>query len=273
MHLIDGKALASKIQMELKGEIEAKHLSPHLAILLVGDDPASHLYVSLKQQRAMEIGIQTTLTHLPATTPDHELTAWMEKWNQDPHIHGILVQIPLPPGHDENAVIGALDPKKDADGFHSANIQQLLTGSPTIIPPVHEGILRLINETPLKLSGSSVTIIVNSEIFSTPLKRLLETAGMFVTIMNPDALDKTKLLMADLVIIAVGRAHFLHASMTKPDAVIIDVGTNKTAEGKTIGDVDLASYQNTDAWITPVPGGVGPMTIAQLLKNVVQLSL
>ncbi|MBM3204677.1 bifunctional 5,10-methylenetetrahydrofolate dehydrogenase/5,10-methenyltetrahydrofolate cyclohydrolase [Candidatus Uhrbacteria bacterium] len=263
MFLIDGKALAERIRAQVAQEIKEKHLSPHLAILLVGDDPASHLYVGLKQKYAAEVGVRVTYEQRSADVSDDELVDLIQRWNQDPSVHAILVQIPLPPGHDEQRIIEAIDPKKDVDGFRPAS---------TSVPPVHEGILRLINETPLKLSGASAAIIVNSDLFAAPLKRLLSTGGMFVNVMHPDDLDQEKLASADVVVIAVGRTNFLHASMTKPDAVIIDVGTNKTDEGKTCGDVDRSSFEKTYVWLTPVPGGVGPMTIAQLLKNVAGLA-
>ncbi len=271
MHVIDGKSLAEKMRADLKREIVRNRLTPRLAILLVGDDPASRLYVDLKKKAADDVGIRVDVHHLPSQTPDEELVDLIETWNADPSIHGILVQIPLPPGHDEQRVINTIDPKKDADGFHPQNVQALLDGRATVIPPVHEGILRLINEAPLKLQGASAVIIANSDVFATPLKKLLSTAGLFVHVMSPDDLDVDLLSRADVVVIAIGRLAFLHPSMTKPDAVIIDVGTNKAGE-KTRGDADLEAYEKTDAWITPVPGGVGPMTIVQLLKNVTRLA-
>ncbi|MDP3794289.1 MAG: bifunctional methylenetetrahydrofolate dehydrogenase/methenyltetrahydrofolate cyclohydrolase, partial [Candidatus Uhrbacteria bacterium] len=160
-------------------------------------------------------------------------------------------------------VIAAIDPKKDVDGFHPHT---------TMIPPVHEGILRLINETPVAINGEQASIIANSEIFATPLQRLLKTAGMLVTVMSPDLLNAQALATSVVVVVAVGRINFLHAKMTPQARVIVDVGTNKTLDGGVCGDVDSNSYRDQDAWITPVPGGVGPMTIAQLLKNVVRLS-
>ncbi len=258
MHLIDGRALADRIQKEVQENVSHLGFHPNLGVLLVGDDPASRLYVALKKKHAEQAGIVVDLRCLPAATSDQTILAILHDWNQDTRVHAILMQLPLPEGHQTDRLLAEIPPEKDVDGF--------LPNS-TCIPPVHEGILRLINETPLRLNGTQAVLIVNSKIFSSPLERLLKTAGASTTIMEPDAIDDQLLLAADLVVIAVGRARFLRASMTKPDAVIIDVGTNKTSEGKTIGDVDVESYMQTDAWISPVPGGVGPMTIAHVLKN------
>jgi len=272
MHLIDGKALAARTRSELKEEIAKLGIAPVLAVLLVGEAPASVLYVNLKMKAAEEVGIKVDLRHVPAGTTDAELTGQIEKWNEDGKVHAILVQVPLSGTHDENRILSAIDPKKDADGFHPENIKALMSGNPTIVPPVHEGILRLINEAPIKLAGAQSVIIANSDVFASPLKRLLTTAGASVAVFTADDVDRDILMEADLIVIAVGRLGFLIADMTRNDAVIIDVGTNKTAEGKTRGDTDLQSYEKTDVWITPVPGGVGPMTIAQLLKNVARLA-
>ena len=267
MHLIDGRALADRLTEQLRQSLDQTSSHPTLSILLVGNDPASDLYVRLKQKAAADVGIRVVLERREATTPDHELIDLIEDWNKDSMIDSILVQFPLPPNHDEDRVMAAVDPKKDVDGFHPKNVESLLQGQLTIVPPVHRGILRLLNETPHKINGSFVVLIVNGDLFARPLQRLLETAGASVTVMQPDDLNKTTLSEADVVIIAVGRPNFLHASMVKADAVIIDVGTTKIAD-KTRGDVDLNSFEKTDAWITPVPGGVGPMTIIELLNNV-----
>ena len=264
MHLIDGKTLAEEIRTKLKQEIEAKHLSPCLAILLVGEDPASHLYVGLKRKAAEQIGVQGDIHHLPPETPDQTLIDLVRTWNQDERIHGILIQVPLPPAHNEEKILSSINPKKDADGFHPDQT--------SLIPPVHEGILRLISEAPFSLNGMSTVIIVNSQTFALPLERLLKLAGASVTVLLPDELEQGRLAEAELIVIAIGRLFFLHSSMTPTAKIIIDVGTNKTSAGLVRGDVDIQSYEKKEVWITPVPGGVGPMTIAHLLKNVVQLA-
>ncbi len=272
MHLIDGKALALNIRATVADEVRALGFSPQLGVLLVGDDAASKLYVTRKKKAGEEAGIRIDLRHLPAETSDEEVLSLIETWNHNQDVDAILVQIPLPAPHDEHRVIGAIDPAKDVDGFHPKNVEALLAGQGTIIPPVHEGILRLINEAPITVNGSQAVVLANSDVFAKPLVRLLTLAGMFVTAMHPDTLDKDLLKRADVVVIAIGRARFLFPGFTKPDAVIIDVGTNHDETGTLCGDVDIQAYEQTEAWITPVPGGVGPMTIAQLLQNVVRLA-
>lgn len=272
MNLIDGKALATKIRAEVKTEVTHLGRSPRLEVMLVGNDPASHLYVDLKRRAGEEAGIQVNVHPFPETATTHELITIIEAWNTESDIDAILIQVPLPSGIDQDAVTHSLSPAKDVDGFHPSNVNALMSGNMGIIPPVHEGILRLINESPLKLPGAQCVIIANSDIFAQPLTRLLTTAGASIACMKPDELDKDLLQEADLIITAVGRLNFINPTLTRTDAVIIDVGTNKTADGKTRGDVDAEAFKNTDVWLTPVPGGVGPMTIAQLLKNIVRLS-
>lgn len=272
MHVIDGKTLARTLREEVRERVGRLPRQPRLAVLLVGEDKASHLYVSLKKKAGEKAGIAIELLTCPSSTPDADLIAQIQTWNTRADVDAILVQLPLPPGHDENAVIAAIDPGKDVDGFHPLNTQALLEGTPTIVPPVHEGILRLMNEAPIDLAGKTAVVIANSHVFADPLARLLRTAGLFVHIMKPDELEAQTLRRADVVVIAIGRSHFLHAGITKKDAVIIDVGTNQDAQGHITGDVDLDTYAPYEAWVTPSPGGVGPMTIAQLLLNVVRLA-
>ncbi len=272
MNIIPGKEIAQKIRDEIKEEIKKLPNPPVLNVLLVGEDPASHLYVSLKKKAGEEAGMKVNLHHLPANTSDGKLLSLVHDWNDDSNVSGILVQIPLPEGHDEDRITKTISPKKDADGFHPAHLEALHRGEVTIIPPVHEGILRLISETPIMLSGSQGVILANSEIFATPLKRLFETAGMSVDVMSPDELDDELLQDADVIVIAVGRLGFLKPKQVKDGVVIIDVGTNKTPDGKTRGDVDTEAFSNKKGWLSPVPGGVGPMTIALLLKNVLKLT-
>lgn len=263
MKLIDGKALAAKIRQELAHDVEVFGRHPRLNVLLVGDDAASRLYVDLKQQAGKETGIDVQVDQEPVTASQSELEARIDQWNNDPNVDGILIQLPLPHGFDTDALIRRIAIEKDADGFHPNNTN--------IISPLHEGILRLINETPLQLAGAQCVILANSETFSKPLARLLATGGVSVDIMSPDDIDKTLLSDADLVISAIGRAQFIPGSMVKDGAVLIDVGTTRE-QGKTYGDFDRVSMEKTDCWLTPVPGGVGPMTVALLLKNVFRLA-
>lgn len=272
MNRIEGKALAATIEQEVASLVKTLPVQPTLAVLLVGDDPASHLYVRLKKEAAERAGIRVLLEQRPTDTHLQDLLAVIQKWNADQSIHAILVQLPLPSPLNETTVIDAIDPKKDVDGFHPENVKVLLAGTGTIIPPLHEGILRLINEAPVMINDARVSIIANSDVFAAPLRRLLTTAGARVTTFQPDSIAHDELKQADIIVIAIGRPAFLHASMTKDDVVIVDVGTTRGADGKVHGDVDLGSFATTNAWVTPVPGGVGPMTVAQLLKNVVTLA-
>jgi methylenetetrahydrofolate dehydrogenase (NADP+)/methenyltetrahydrofolate cyclohydrolase len=263
MNRIDGQILADRIRQEVGEEVETLSFRPHLAVLLVGDDPASQLYVNLKKKLGEEIGMNIEVHHLEANMPDDQLEELIRSWNQDEDIDGILIQIPLPPGHDEVRVLRTMDPQKDVDGFHPDNPG---------IPPLHEGILRLVATTPLHLDGAKAVILANSDVFANPLNRLLTTAGAFVTIMDPDALVPSALKEADLVVIAIGRYNFLTPDMVKDDVVIIDVGTNRLPDNKIRGDAAFSAFKETTAWITPVPGGVGPMTIAMLLKSLLEFA-
>lgn len=272
MQRIDGRMLAERIRAELRTEISEHHLHPKLAVMLVGNDPASQLYVSMKQKAASEAGIETVLAHLPPDTPDDTLISHIRSWNADPTIHGILLQVPLPEGHNTDRLIAEIDPQKDADGFHTLNTEALLAGRGTIIPPLHEGILRLIAQTPIHVNGTGAVIIANSDIFSVPLRYLLEKAGCRVTVCHADDLDRKALLLANIIVIAIGRAQFLKRGMVSPNSCIIDVGTNHDENGKLVGDVDASSLEDVPGYLSPVPGGVGPMTIAMLLKNVADLA-
>ena len=272
MQPIDGKALAKKIRAELKEEIASNDLHPKLAVLLVGDDAASQMYVNMKQKAGAEIGLEVAITHVPASTSDDELKVLVQKWNEDSSVHGILVQVPLPAGHDTGAIIEAIDPRKDADGFHPTTLNALYTGTGQIIPPLHEGILRLIATTGITMNTARATIIANSEIFSKPLEYLLRKAGAFVNVQSPDDLNRRELLTSSIIVIAIGRPRFLNRQHIAPNTVVIDVGTNETDEKKVIGDVDAENVKELPGFLSPVPGGVGPMTIAMLLKNVVRLA-
>lgn len=263
MHLIDGKSLAAKIRLEIAQEVKAFGRAPRLNVLLVGDDAASRLYVDLKQTAGKEAGIDVIVDHRTVGATQSELEALIEAWNTDPAVDGILIQLPLPSTFDATTLIRRISIAKDADGFHPEN--------PNLLSPLHEGILLLINETPLKLPGIQAVIVANSDTFAKPLEKLLSIGGVSVDLMGPDDINKTLLEEAELVISAVGRPHFLPAALLRDGAVLIDVGTTRE-NGKTYGDFDLDSIRETDCWITPVPGGVGPMTVALLLKNVLRLA-
>lgn len=271
MHLIDGKSLAAKLREEVKTDVAQLPSPPGLGVLLVGDDPASHVYVNLKEKAAKDAGIRTDFRRVPAYTPDDELEQIVQSWNADSSINGILIQLPLPPGHDPDRLVAAMDPLKDVDGFHPTTIERLKKGEAVIISPVHEAVLRLIAATGIDPRHKTVTVLANSETFSSPLIYLLQKAGFLTALMHPDALDGEVLRTSDVVISAVGRPGFLGADLVKSGVIIIDVGTAKDEKGIVRGDADAAPMTVLDGWITPVPGGVGPMTVALLLKNVVRL--
>jgi methylenetetrahydrofolate dehydrogenase (NADP+)/methenyltetrahydrofolate cyclohydrolase len=272
MKRIDGKALALEIRQEVAANIRASNIHPGLGVLLVGDDPASHLYVALKEKAAKEVGIETQILRLPATTSDDELRKIIEEWNAEKSIDAILVQLPLPQGHDTDRIVAAIDPQKDVDGFHPKNTQALLEGTATIFPPVHESILRLIGATDIQIRSSKAVILANSTIFAEPLEHLLKMTGCGVQVMfMNEGIDQNLLREADIIVIAIGRPYFLNRSLVKDGVCIIDVGTNRVND-KVVGDVDTEEFTNVPGWLSPVPGGVGPLTVALLLKNVFELA-
>ena len=259
---INGKDLAATIRAEVAQTISTLPSPPGLGVLLVGDDPASHLYVNLKEKAARETGIHTDIQRVPADTSDDTLERVIRAWNADASIHGILLQLPLPAGHHTNTLIAAIDPAKDVDGFHPQT---------TVLSPVHEAVLRLIGATAMDPRGKSVTILANSETFSEPLARVLQRAGFLTATMHPDLLDGDLLRASNVIVTAVGRPGLIGPDLVMPGAVLVDVGTTKDAHGRVRGDVDTEALASTDGWFTPVPGGVGPLTVALLLQNVVRL--
>lgn len=271
MKLIDGKTLAQTIRREVKEDVAKLPVPPVLGVILVGEDPASRVYVGLKEKAAQEADIRTDIRRLSASVSDDELVAIIKQWNEDGSVNAILVQLPLPSGHDADKVVSAIEPLKDVDGFHPDNVEALSEGNGLIIPPVHEGIMRLIASTGVDPRGKFATVIANSDTFADPLHHLLRRAGFVTAMMQPDELDAETLQQSDVVVVAIGRPGFLGPDLVKPGAVVIDVGTTKDERGKVRGDADFEAFRNTDVWITPVPGGVGPMTVALLLKNVVRL--
>lgn len=270
MKMLDGRLMAQQIREEVRSEIQSSGRSFGLGVLLVGEDQASHVYVSLKERAATEVGMHTDIRRLPATATDEELIQVIQAWNQDKGIQGILVQLPLPEGHDTDQVIAAIDPEKDVDGFHPINIEKAKIGEAKILPPVHEAVIRFIGATGLDPRGKSATILSKSEVFSAPLARLLQKVGFITAIMHPDDLDEEILRTSNVIITAIGRPGFIASDLVAPGTVVIDIGITKGDDGKVHGDVDSKSLESIDGWLTPVPGGVGPMTVALLLKNVVR---
>ncbi|MDD5749686.1 MAG: tetrahydrofolate dehydrogenase/cyclohydrolase catalytic domain-containing protein [Patescibacteria group bacterium] len=271
--ILDGRALAQEIQNKIAQEIRAKKILPGLAVILVGDDPASHLYVNKKKKAAQEVGIDFHLYLLAADSSQEKIIEVIKFLNQDEKINAILVQLPLPKHLDTNTVIKAIAPQKDVDGFHPKNIQDFLADKALITPGLPLGILRLLEKSGQALTGKQAVIVSKSEIFFQPMAKILADRQMSVLSVKPDSADLQKLCQsADVLIVSCGLPFFIKADMVKPDAIIIDVGTNKIDNDYVVGDVDYSAVFDKVKFITPVPGGVGPMTVAMLLYNTLKLA-
>lgn len=271
---IDGKAISARVLDEVREEVQVlatQQVYPALAVLLVGDDPASHVYVRNKLLRAKEVGIRSLEYRLPDDATQAQVLALLAQLNADTSVNGILVQLPLPGHIDEAAVIHAIDPIKDVDGFHRENVGGLVQGIEVLTPCTPSGCMRLLYETCGDLSGMHAVVIGRSNIVGKPMATLLLQANCSVSVVHSRSVDAPALCrLADIVVAAVGRPQLIDASWLKPGAVVIDVGINRinTETGtRLVGDVDYASARTVASAITPVPGGVGPMTIAYLLKN------
>jgi len=271
--VLDGKALGARIRGELKLEtarLAAEGITPGLAVVLVGDDPASQIYVRSKTSACAEAGIKTFDHRLPASTSDGELLGLVASLNTDPGVDGILIQLPLPAGIDARRVLFAVDPRKDVDGIHPENVGRLLMGEPRFVACTPFGVMKLIEEARLPLAGAHAVVVGRSNMVGKPMAALLLNADATVTVCHSKTRDLAATVgRADLLVAAVGRPQMIRGDWVKPGAVVIDVGINRTAEGKLLGDVEYAAAAARAAAITPVPGGVGPMTIAMLLDNTV----
>lgn len=271
--ILDGKALAAEIRSELKTQVAAlaeKGVSTALAVILVGDDSASQVYVRHKIKACADTGIRSLEFRMPAETTQQQLLAKIAELNADESVDGILVQLPLPKQINADAVISAIDPAKDVDGFHVANAGALVTGKQGFVPCTPFGVMRLIEKSGVNPRGKSAVIVGRSNIVGKPMALLLLAADATVTVAHsctPDLSAVTR--NADILVAAVGRAKLIKADMVKPGAVVIDVGMNRDENGKLCGDVDFAEVNEIAGSITPVPGGVGPMTIAMLMQNTV----
>ena len=267
--LIDGKALGAKVREEVAASV-AEHGHVGLATVLVGDDPASHIYINLKQKAAQEAGMEARDLKLPADTSEDELLATIAELNADDDVDGLLVQLPLPDHIDENRVIEAIDPAKDVDGIHPVNAGRLYLGRPTLVPGTPLGIMRMLDEYEIPLEGARAVVIGRSAIVGKPMAHLLLQRNATVTICHSRTRDLERhTLDADVLVAAVGRAHLVSPDMVKVGATVIDVGMNRNEESrKLLGDVDPGAMERA-AYMTPVPGGVGPMTIAMVLQNAV----
>lgn len=272
--LIDGNALAKQIRTEVAGRtaaLKAKGVQPHLAIVLVGEDPASQVYVKHKVADSEQTGLKATLERHPATLTEADLLARIRALNDDPTVHGILVQLPLPKHMDSHKVIETISPAKDVDGFHVASAGALMVGQPGFWPCTPYGSLKMLDSIGYDLKGKHAVVIGRSNIVGKPMALMLLGRDATVTICHSRTTNlKALTLQADVVVAAVGKRNVLTADMVKPGAVVIDVGMNRNDEGKLCGDVDFAGVREVAGWITPVPGGVGPMTRAMLLVNTLE---
>jgi methylenetetrahydrofolate dehydrogenase (NADP+) / methenyltetrahydrofolate cyclohydrolase len=266
--ILDGKTLAASIRASVKERVAKSGARPGLAVILAGDDPASRVYVRNKTRACEEAGVRSQQIDLPASVTQEELIRSIGKLNADPAVHGILVQLPLPAHIDPLAVQSAISPAKDADGFHPASLGALLAGRPGFIPCTPAGILRLIAHAGVPLAGRHAVVLGRSTIVGKPLALLLLQKDLSVTICHSKSRDIERICAgADVLVAAVGRPKLVTREMVKPGACVIDVGINRLADGSLGGDVDFAAVRDVAGWITPVPGGVGPMTIAMLLEN------
>lgn len=271
--IIDGKALAARFRQELKKKVEqlkTAGISPGLAVILAGDGQASQIYVRNKQRACAELGIKSWKYHLPENVAPEELIGLIKKLNSDPEVSGILVQLPLPASLDSAAVLDAVAPAKDVDGFHPLNLGLLTAGRPRVIPCTPAGVLELIKEAGVEIAGKECVVVGRSNIVGKPLSLLLLQEHGTVTVCHSRTRNLEEVCRrADILVAAAGRPGLIHSGMIKPGAVVIDVGINRDEQGKLVGDVDFASAVQKAGAITPVPGGVGPMTIAMLMKNTV----
>jgi methylenetetrahydrofolate dehydrogenase (NADP+)/methenyltetrahydrofolate cyclohydrolase len=271
--LIDGNAIAKRVRADVAGRtqaLQARGVQPHLAIVLVGEDPASQVYVKHKVADSEQTGLKATLERHPADLSEADLLARIRALNEDPGVHGILVQLPLPRHMDSAKVIETIDPAKDVDGFHVASAGALLVGQPGFWPCTPYGCLKMLDSIGYELKGKHAVVIGRSNIVGKPMALMLLGRDATVTICHsrtPDLGAFTR--QADVIIAAVGKRNVLTRDMVKPGAVVIDVGMNRNDEGKLCGDVDFEGVKEVAGWITPVPGGVGPMTRAMLLVNTI----
>lgn len=274
LKLIDGKQLAQKRREEIKRTVEqlkAKGIVPGLAVVLVGEDAASQIYVRNKEKACEEVGFYSEVYRLPESTSQEELLQLIERLNYDEKIHGLLVQLPVPAHIDEKAVIHAIDARKDVDGFLPENLGSLLIGEPAFEPCTPKGCIDLIKQTGIEITGKKAVVVGRSNIVGKPVAMMLLRENATVTICHSKTKNlKEELLTADIVVAAVGKSNFITGDMIKDDAVVIDVGMNRLENGKLTGDVDQASLEGRDCWLTPVPGGVGPMTITMLMQNTLE---
>ena len=270
--LIDGKALAAKLQGELAEKTarltEETGVVPGLVVILVGENPASQVYVRNKERSAIAAGFRSKVVRLPETIQENELLELIEQYNQDPLWHGILVQLPLPKHIDDEAVLLAIDPAKDVDGFHPLNMGRLWAGNPVMVPSTPAGIMEMFKEYGIELEGKRAVVIGRSNIVGKPMAQLLLAKNATVTLTHSRTHHLAKIAKtADILVVAIGRAKFVTADFVKEGAVVIDVGMNRDEDDKLCGDVDFDAVAPIASHLTPVPGGVGPMTVTMLMEQ------
>lgn len=272
--IIDGKAIAQEVRAEWKvraDALKARGITPGLAVIIVGEDAASKVYVGNKVKACAELGLHSEHIALSADTPETTLLAKIAELNADPRIHGILVQLPLPTHIDSNKVLAAIDPNKDADGFHQMNVGALVTGNTRFPPCTPYGAMKLLEKCGVAIEGKHAVVVGRSNIVGKPMALMLLHKNATVTICTSKTVDLAKYTRdADILVVATGKPQMITGDMIKPGAAVIDVGINRLPNGKLVGDVDFDSAKEVAGFITPVPGGVGPMTIAMLIANTVQ---
>ena len=272
--LLDGKLMSDALRGEIAQRVvrlQEKGIHPGLAVILVGEDPASQIYVRNKGVGCEQVGIHSLTIRMPAKTTQEALENQIRALNADETIHGILVQLPLPRHLDEAAALAVIVPEKDVDGFHIQNAGKLMNGLPGVVACTPKGALEMIRRTGVDLSGKEAVVVGRSNIVGKPMAMLLLQQNCTVTMCHSRTADlAAHTRRADVLVAAVGKAHFITADMVKPGAIVIDVGINRNAEGKVVGDVDFDAVKEVAGWITPVPGGVGRMTITMLLENTVE---
>ena len=271
--IIDGKAISQEVRAEWKlraDALKARGITPGLAVIIVGEDPASKVYVGNKIKACAELGIYSEHIELPGDTSEATLLEQIARLNADPKIHGFLVQLPVPKHIDSSKVLLAISPNKDVDGFHPMNVGELVTGNPKFQPCTPFGVMKLLEKSGVEIEGKHAVIVGRSNIVGKPMALMLLQKNATVTICTSKTVDLAKFTRdADILVVATGKPQMITGDMIKPGAAVIDVGINRLANGKLVGDVDFDSAKEVAGWITPVPGGVGPMTITMLVASTV----
>lgn len=271
--IIDGKKISSEMRAEISEEVKAlaqQGVVPGLAVIIVGEDPASKVYVRNKGRACAEVGIYSEIIEMPESTSETELLAKIAELNARPEINGILVQLPLPRHINESAVIAAISPDKDVDAFSEVNVGKIMIGDFRFLPCTPAGVMELLRRSGIEIEGKNAVVVGRSNIVGKPQAMLLLHANATVTVCHSRTRNLAEICRgADILVVAIGKADFITADMVKPGAVVIDVGMNRRPDGKLTGDVDYAAVSEVAGYITPVPGGVGPMTITMLLRNTV----